>query len=134
MAITGGCLCGDIRYSIDGPVKQTVVCHCKNCQKQAGSAFSVNLIVAVDDLHVEGETAVYQDIGDSGNAVRRRFCGKCGSPILSEIEGRSEIAIVKSGTLDDTGWLDPQAHIWCRSAQPWVGIDPDLPHFERGFT
>jgi hypothetical protein len=133
MKIEGGCLCGRVRYHADTTPLRTVVCHCKNCQKQAGTAFSLVVVVSSDALKLEGETVDYIDIGDSGAEVRRRFCGACGSPLLSEIPSRPGMAFIKSGTLDDTSWLVPQAHIWRRSAQPWVYIDPDLPSFDGPF-
>ena len=83
MSITGKCLCGAISYSVDNPPALTGVCHCKNCQRQAGSAFSTLAGVPLNELHIFGETKVYTDPDtQSGNTVKRFFCDKCGSPIL----------------------------------------------------
>ncbi len=133
MKLAGGCLCGAVRYSADTEPLRVVVCHCKNCQKQAGTAFSVVVAIKADALTLVGETGEFVDTGDSGNEVRRRFCRSCGSPLVSEMPGRPVI-FIKSGTLDDTNWLVPQVHIWCKSAQPWVSIDPTLPQFEGPLT
>jgi hypothetical protein len=131
--INGGCLCGVVRYTSRSMPTRTVICHCKNCQRQSGSSFSIVSIFNSSDFEILGETVDYPDRGDSGNVVTRRFCGKCGSPLISEVASRPGVTIVKAGTLDDASWLKPEAHIWCRSAQPWVVIDPALPQFEGAY-
>ena len=134
MAIEGGCLCGAVRYRIAGDPVRTAVCHCKNCQKQSGSAYSIVFSAKARDVEVAGELTTYEDSGDSGGAVLRKFCGKCGSPILSEIVALPQLRFIKAGTLDDTSWLKPQSHLWCNSAMAWVELDPDLPHFPQNPT
>ena len=65
----------------------TAVCHCDHCQRQGGGAFSVNLVVHESQLNVSGVLETYEETGERGDAVyvRRRFCGSCGSPIVSEL-------------------------------------------------
>ncbi len=64
MSVTGQCLCGDIKYSIDNAPVVTGVCHCKNCQRQAGSAFSTLASVPKSEFHfLQGEPTLYQDAG-----------------------------------------------------------------------
>lgn len=133
MKIEGGCLCGKVRYSADTEPLRVVVCHCRNCQKQSGSAFSLVVMIPAEALRLQGDIVDYLDRGDSGAEVRRRFCGGCGSPLISQALSRPEVVFIKAGTLDDTDWLAPQAHIWRRSAQPWVCADPDLPSFDGPF-
>jgi hypothetical protein len=129
--IEGGCLCGAIRYRAEGKTTIQAVCHCRNCQRQAGTAFSVILGVPADSLTVEGDPKVYVDHGDSGGAVNRHFCGACGSPLYSELSASPETVFLKAGTLDDTSILSPKVHLWCASAWPWTTIPEDaviLPH------
>lgn len=132
MAMTGGCLCGKVRYTVDAAALFQVACHCTNCQKQSGSAFSVNLGVRKAALALTGTLKTFTDHGDSGNPVLRRFCPKCGSPILSEIAADAGIAILKAGTLDDTSAVKPQRHIFCVSRQGWVALPGDVPAHDRG--
>ena len=129
MTMTGGCLCGQITYAIEGAPIATAVCHCLNCQRQSGSAFSVVMIVPSGALIASGQLKTYLDAGDSGSEIQRRFCPYCGSPILSIMTDAPAVTIVKAGTLHDTGALAPQFHVWCASAQPWVTIDPQMPQF-----
>ena len=127
--IEGGCLCGAVRYHSDADPVMVAVCHCRNCQKQGGSAFSVIAAVPAAGLIVSGETKTYLDHGDSGNAVKRIFCPACGSPLISDVEspGTAGLRFIKAGTLDDPSWLQPTLHVWCKSKQPWVPIDPAVP-------
>ncbi len=129
--IEGGCLCGAVRYRSAAEPVMVAVCHCRNCQKQAGSAFSIIVAVPADSLAVRGETKTYVDHGDSGNTVLRIFCPQCGSPLISDVEspGAAGLRFIKAGTLDDPSWLAPGIHVWCRSKQPWVTIDPGAPQF-----
>lgn len=129
MAQTGGCLCGLVRYQITGDVLATAVCHCRNCQKQSGSAFSVNTIVQADQVDISGDLATFADASDKGECVKRRFCGHCGSPILSELASSPGLLAIKSGTLDQLMPLQPQVQVWTKSRQPWPHLN-DLPSFE----
>jgi hypothetical protein len=102
-----------------------------NCQKQSGSAFSVNIGVAKADLTVTGDLQLYADHGESGRAVPRWFCPSCGSPIFTEIEADPGVAILKAGTLDDASGVQPQRHIFCASRQDWLALPEQVPTFDR---
>jgi hypothetical protein len=128
--LTGGCLCGQVRYAAPGDPIFQAVCHCRNCQKQAGSAFSVIVGAPMAALTLTGELSTYDDQGETGGVVHRRFCPKCGSPVLSEAATAPGLALIKAGTLDDPTWLDPKMHVWCASAQPWSPIPDDAMRFE----
>lgn len=132
MTRTGHCLCGDISYEFSGDPIATVVCHCEHCQRQSGGAFSLNLIAMADQLAVTGDIKTYEDRGQNGDAVyvRRRFCGTCGSPIVSEMAEPAGLIAVKAGTLDDHSWVQPQAEAWCVDKQSWVDL-PGLMSMER---
>ncbi len=119
----GGCLCGKIRYKFAGEPLATAVCHCRHCQRQGGSAFSIVSLVLDDAYQQSGETKVYVDTGDSGKHVHRHFCGDCGSPIVSLVEALPGMTIIKAGTLDDPSGLTPTQEVYCDSAWPAV------PHF-----
>lgn len=114
----GGCLCGRVRYAVRGPVLGQAVCHCRNCQRQTGTAFSVLVAVPREALALTGELSAYRDTADSGADVDRRFCGGCGSPIYSALPASPDVIFLKAGTLDDPKVLDPKVHVWCDSAWP----------------
>jgi hypothetical protein len=118
---TGGCLCGAVRYDIQGEVAMQLVCHCSHCQKQVGSAFSTIAGVAESAVAVtQGSPSSYLDHGESGQPVERQFCGTCGSPLFSKVAVAPGMVFIKTGTLDDSSWFAPSAHIWTKSKQAWV--------------
>ncbi|MFM8648674.1 MAG: GFA family protein [Actinomycetota bacterium] len=133
MARTGRCLCGKVLYSLEGDPIATAVCHCSHCQRQGGSAFSVNLIAMSSQMTVNGELAAYEERGEKGDQVyvRRRFCSTCGSPILSEIVLSEGVIAVKAGTLDDVSDVKPTVEAWCVDRQPWAVLPGMAVSMER---
>ncbi len=129
MAHTGGCLCGKVRYTLNAEPLLCVTCHCKNCQRQAGSALSIIIGVPEAAVEVTGEVTTYNDTGDSGASVRRQFCNTCGSPVFTRIDSPPGMMFIKAGTLDDTTGLKPAFHCYTKSKQAWVDLG-DLPAFE----
>ena len=127
--IVGGCLCDAVRYESEAEPILTAVCHCRDCQKQTSSAFSVLVVVPKDSLRTEGRAlASVQTVGeDTGLRTTRSFCPECGSAIVSAVGATPELEWLKAGTLDDTSWPRPQMHIWACSAQPWVSLEEDIP-------
>ena len=121
---TGRCLCGSVSYELSGDLIATAVCHCDHCQRQSGGAFSVNLIAHVSQLSLDGELTTFEDRGEHGDDVYvlRRFCGSCGSPIVSELAKSEGIIAVKAGTLDDKTNVNPTIEAWCEHRQPWVSL------------
>ncbi len=125
--ISGGCLCGAVRYSTAAEPAMIAVCHCTDCQKQSGSAFSVNVVVPNDQITMDGETLTRFDVtGASGQTVSRYFCNRCGSPLTTVPEAFGGLAVIKAGTLDDSSWVKPGIQIWCDSAQDWGLLADDL--------
>ena len=124
--ITGGCLCGAVRYEIGAPVSALRACHCLNCQKHTGSGGSVNAVVPADQFRItKGEPKQYDDSATrSGRTLSRFFCGTCGSPLFSQRNPDIGIRIVRAGTLDDSGGMKIAANIWTSTARPWDHIDP----------
>jgi hypothetical protein len=133
--ISGGCLCGAVRYECNAEPLGTAICHCTHCQKVSGSAFSVNVVVPAPSLTWQGQSlASYADKGESGKPLSRKFCRNCGSSLATETEALPGAIIIKAGTLDDKSWLKPNYHIWTNSAQPWVRIEPGATTFSKGRT
>lgn len=106
--MTGGCMCGAVRYAIGSGPLGTALCHCDRCRTQSGSAFSTVMYVPRSSIRIEGETAHFADIGASGLAVRRIYCPKCGSPLFTDMELTPELMFVKVGAADDNQWFVPR--------------------------
>jgi hypothetical protein len=120
--LEGSCMCGQISYDSDAEPAMTAVCHCVDCQKQSGTAFSIVVGLPRDQLKVNGNLAIFTTRGGSGEAVNRHFWGTCGSPICSQVDAMPDILFIKAGTLEDTSWLQPQLEFWCDSAQSWLDL------------
>ena len=122
--ITGGCLCGAIRYAISAPVAGLRACHCTHCQKTSGTGSSVNAVILSKDFALtQGTPKRYTDKADSGRLLQRFFCGNCGSPVYSQRDNMPERMVVRAGSLDDSSAMTITTHIWTRSARPWSHIE-----------
>lgn len=131
--LIGGCNCGSIRYEISALPLLVAACHCVQCRRQSGAAFSVNLIVPASAMRVEGHALAWEDTNTaSGSPLTREYCGRCGSPIRSVPSATPKLVAVKAGTLDDPSNFAPAIHIWTRSKLQWVTIPDYLPSFEEG--
>jgi len=125
MAQSGQCLCGDITYQLANTPAVNGICHCKNCQRQSGTAFSTLAAVPRDEFSLSnGEPKCYKDGDtDSGSTVERYFCGNCGSPIYSVVPSQPDTFYLKTGTMDDTSAFAPQFNVWCDSKQHWLTLE-----------
>jgi hypothetical protein len=123
LPLTGGCLCGAIRYEISAHPLLLYACHCTNCQTQSGSAFAMNMPVATAAfLIVKGEPKGWHRLSPSGAEAASWFCGDCAGRIHGTRPSRPESVTVRAGSLDDTSWINPAAHMFVRSAQPWLHL------------
>ena len=119
---TGQCQCGAVRYTVTGKAITAFVCHCRECQRQSGSAFG--MAAWIDDAAVDLERGALQEWTrhtPSGKQMVCRFCAVCGSRLFHQVLG-SRIFSIKPGSLDDPSPFQPVAHIWVSSKQPWVDI------------
>jgi hypothetical protein len=119
--MTGGCPCGAVRYQLASFPLLLYSCNCTDCQKASGSAFALNMPVRARDLRIlQGEPKGWHHTSPKGVRVTSWFCGDCGGRLYGERAGRAEIVNLRAGTLDDTTWLVPVAHMFTKSAQAWV--------------
>ena len=129
--MTGGCLCGGVRYEGEAEPIFMRACHCKECQRFTGSAFLTAVAVPRGSIRVTGVLKTYTvPGGTSGLPLHRRFCPECGSPVVVELEG-SPRTTVMAGTLDDTGFVKPTTNMFCEEAQSWVPMSPAMENFPR---
>ena len=123
----GGCQCGYVRYRISSPIQRLVVCHCRDCQRQSGSAFGMSLFVSAEAFELaKGDVKTFEVLSDSGRTKTCAFCPNCGVRIYHDTEtGKS----IKAGTLDDTSGLTPSAHFWITRKQQWLNLPEDTRTF-----
>lgn len=121
LPLTGGCSCGAIRYEIASFPLLLYTCNCTDCQTSSGSAFALNMPLATRGFRiVQGAPTGWRHKSPSGADVTSWFCGECGARIYGERQGRPDSMNLRAGTLDDTGWLIPIAHMFTQRAQGWI--------------
>jgi hypothetical protein len=96
--ITGGCLCGRVRYAVTGEPLFSGLCHCRNCQRYTGSSFEAFMALPIASVSTTGELKTFEHAGGSGRLVYRRFCPNCGSGVVN-IDPHAGLTIVLAGTL-----------------------------------
>lgn len=126
----GGCLCGQVRYELEGAPKHVFYCHCTDCQKETGGPFSTELYVRAEQIKLSGGMKTFVVTGDSGKNVVRNFCSKCSSVVMTEFEVDPESVCIKACSLDDPSWLKPEFHLYVKSKQSWFEIFDDLPRYD----
>ena len=129
--LQGGCLCGKVRYSAEAEPVFSGVCHCTDCQKFTGSAFSTVVGIPKDAITLTGTTKTFTKNGDSGKPIHRHFCPECGSAVMDEAEMMPGIVMLNTGTLDDPSQVKPAMQIYCDSAQPWAQLGGDTKSFPK---
>lgn len=129
--ISGSCLCGAVTYRSSEQPVVTAFCHCRNCQKGGGAAYSANVAVPTTSVAIDGPIKRYSTQGGSGSRLTRSFCSTCGSPIAIEVEALAGLMLLQAGTLDDASAVEPNVHIWCASAQPWDSIPEGCTRYDK---
>ena len=106
-------------------------CHCRDCQRQTGSAFVLNALIETNRVTVlSGETAPHLMPTDSGRPHTVFRCTQCGTAMWSEYGGVKPLRFVRVGTLDEPSALPPDVHIFTRSRLPWIVLPEGVPAFE----
>lgn len=125
--VTGGCLCGKVRYEARAFLKSAYYCHCRMCQRSNGGPSDVGVFVEEGTLKfTKGEPIWYQ----SSPFAERGFCGTCGSRLVwRPLRGEHpEWINLSIGCLDQPERVQPIRHQGVESQLPWFDPDPGLPH------
>jgi hypothetical protein len=121
----GACLCGTVRYEIDGPFTAMMHCHCSMCRKQHGAPFATFVAAALSGFRWLGGEDAIVEYASSEQGVRShcRYCGSV-TPMLLPQAG---LALMPAGNLDGDLGLKPQAHMFVGSKAAWYTITDSLP-------
>jgi hypothetical protein len=123
--LTGSCLCGSVRYAIDGTITLAENCHCSMCRKAHGAAYSTNALVPTEALKIDGK----EHLRSYRSSLNREklFCSRCGSQLFIRRLNAPEGTVITLGTLDDDPGIKPSRHVFTGSKAPWHQVDPALP-------
>ena len=128
----GRCACGEVRYRLAGRPFAVHCCHCRDCQRETGSAFVINGLIETPHVEVaEGEPEAVLTPSASGKGQTIVRCPTCKVALWSHYGGMGEkAAFVRVGTLEEPDACPPQVHIFTRSKQPWFDLPMDACAFE----
>jgi hypothetical protein len=130
-SLEGGCACSALRYRLISAPMFVHCCHCRDCQRQTGSAFVLNaLIEAARVTLLSGDPERVELPTDSGRGQQVYRCPSCRIAVWSVYGGVDKLRFVRVGTLDDPAALPPDVHIYTRSKLPWVRLPDGAPAFE----
>jgi hypothetical protein len=128
--LTGRCLCGRVRFEIDGRLGAAIYCHCTQCRRASGSAFASNAPVRARYLRFTAGRETISEY-ESSPGKFRAFCSGCGSPVYSRLAADPETFRIRLGTLDGDPGRRPFAHFFVGSKAVWHEITDELPRYER---
>jgi hypothetical protein len=129
--LEGGCACGALRYRLASPPMFVHCCHCRDCQRQTGSAFVLNALIEADRVELlSGDTEMVTVPTDSGRPQKISRCASCKTAVWSVYGGFDKLRFVRVGTLDDPAALPPNVHIYVRSKLPWVTLPGGVAAFD----
>ena len=127
---SGGCACGSIRYVCARPPVAMLNCHCRDCQRSSGAPFASGFIVMASDVEITGTPKTYSLRAGSGSLATRSFCSDCGTPLFTRGEA-TPVMSIRFPTLDSPSEFQPMLDIWTSSAQPWVCLNQEIPHYPQ---
>ena len=117
--LTGGCLCGDVRFVAQGRPFRVGICHCLDCRKHHGALFYAAAVFPKDAVTIDGTTRDY---------AGRCFCPRCGSSILARSEDEIEVHL---GSLDAPDQLTPTYEVWTTRRESWLPAFPSTRRYDR---
>jgi hypothetical protein len=125
---TGTCLCGRVRFTIQGMIHNARYCHCSNCRKFSGTAYAAWGLVRTDEFTLSASDPGVTRYHSGGGL--RAFCSCCGSPVWFEPDNLPALRGVPLGVIDDLEIGAPTMHVWTKSMVPWVSLSDALPQHD----
>jgi len=130
--LTGGCLCGGVRYEIDAPPVSASYCHCTRCQRRSGTAASAQAGVAPGSFRIVAGSELVREWVPEGDGWPKCFCSACGSALWSRSPTEEGVFSVRLGTFDLDPGIRPQYRQFVAYAAPWEPIPDDgLPRYDE---
>jgi hypothetical protein len=126
----GSCLCGSVRYELDGELGEFGYCHCRSCRKASGSVHAANAPVERTRFRLVSGGATLREYESSPGKLRA-FCSACGSPIYAYLTASAEVLRIRLGSLDTPFEGEPRAHTWVSDKPSWDKITDGLPQFSQ---
>jgi hypothetical protein len=117
--ITGGCLCGAVKFSLESRVKAFYLCHCEQCKRLTGSAFAANILTGIDNIEWHSGKRNISKYEHASREFSKSFCKQCGSA-LPVVNKTGTSLVVPAGSLDEQPNLKPQANVFALEEASWL--------------
>jgi hypothetical protein len=130
LPLTGGCLCGGVRFEIDAPLVSAAYCHCTRCQRRSGTAASPSGRLEPGSLRIVAGAELLRAWTPEDGGFAKVFCSVCGSSLFSRPPDATEPVAVRLGAFDGDPGVRPQHHQFVDSAAVWEPLPDDgLPRY-----
>lgn len=126
--LSGGCLCGGVRYQLTGACRDIINCHCENCRRTHGHIAAYTSVNRSDLALVNQQTLRWYH--DESPDAYRGFCNRCGASLFWDARDDRDKVAVSAGSLDDSGELKTIGHVYVSEAAKYYQINDELPRFE----
>ena len=126
--LSGGCLCGGVRYQLTGAYRDIINCHCENCRRTHGHIAAYTSVNRSDLALVNQQTLRWYH--DESPDTYRGFCTGCGASLFWDVRDDRDKVAVSAGSLDDSGELKTIGHVYVSEAGKYYQINDELPRFE----
>jgi len=127
---TGHCLCGGIRFQYTGPIGPLALCHCSQCRRVHGSAFSASAPVQKVRFQWTGDESLIREF-ESRPGKYRAFCSECGSALYSRVDAIPGILRLRVGLINEPLGKEPAAHVFVGSKSDWFEISDATPQYQK---
>jgi len=127
--LTGGCLCGAVRYKVTADLIFSGKCYCDDCRKTSGTGHGSVFAVPEQSVSITGKLTAYRKAGGSGQPITRRFCPICGSRIAAIADVMPGVMMVTASTLDDPEKFVSQMSVFASRAPSWDRPPESSPAF-----
>jgi hypothetical protein len=124
LPLTGGCLCGGVRYEVTAPPLSAGYCHCTRCQRRTGTAASAQARLAPGSLRILEGADLVREYAPSDGFIKC-FCSNCGGALWSKDPDAGEVMSVRLGTLDPGHDIRPEFRTFVAYAAAWEPIPDD---------
>ena len=125
------CHCKQLTYRFSGQPDCCYTCHCTDCRRASGSAFTSNMIVNHADISLVSGQASELCYSHNNDQLHVSCCQRCATDLFLFVGSRPATATILTGTFLQQHWFSPVAHIWTRSAVSWLKLDDGLPCYEK---
>ena len=123
------CLCGSLRVTADGDPLVVNICHCIDCRRRTGAAFSYNAYFDRECIQIEGPTKSYEREGQEGRKIRHHFCPECGTTVFWDFDLRPERCGIAAALFEQPFSPSPSYSAWETMRCEWVPLPEGMAHF-----